>query len=58
MAAIALALLIGREFLALGASPAARLAARVAGWGAVPFLLVFAVLFVARVFGFLSDPGA
>jgi len=53
-ASVALALLIGREFLALGAGPASQRHARVAGLAAMPFLLAFSVLFVMRVGSYLS----
>lgn len=53
-AAIAIVLLVAREFLALGSGERARLGTRIAGWSAVPFLLAFAVLFTARVLEYLS----
>ncbi len=53
-AAIALVLLVAREFLALERGERPRRAARLAGWSAVPFLLAFAVLFTTRVMSYLS----
>jgi len=53
-ASAALALLIGREFLALSAGPASQRRARLAGLAAMPFLLAFAVLFALRVGSYLS----
>jgi hypothetical protein len=54
IAIIAIALLVAREFLALESGERSRRAARLAGWSAVPFLLVFAMLFSARVMSYLS----
>ncbi len=53
-ASVALALLIGREFLALGAGPASQRRARLAGLAAMPFLLAFGVLFAMRVGSYLN----
>jgi hypothetical protein len=53
-AVIAIILLIAREFLALAASPRTKRMARLAGWGAAPFLLGFGVLFAGRVLAYLG----
>jgi hypothetical protein len=51
---IAIIVLIAREFLAIEAGPAPRLLARLVGWGVVPLVLLFAVLFAMRVLAFLG----
>ena len=53
---IAIVILIAREFLALEAGPAPRVISRLAGWGAVPFVLLFAVLFTLRLWAYLGGP--
>jgi hypothetical protein len=52
---ITIVLLIAREFLALESGPAPRLVARLVGWAALPFLFLFGVLVVWRVWGYLSS---
>ena len=51
---IAIIVLIAREFLAIEAGAAQGLLARLAGWGAVPLVLLFAVLFAMRVLAFIG----
>lgn len=53
-AAIATVLLVVREFLAQEPGERSQRGARLAAWGALPFLLAFAVLFTGRVLAYLG----
>jgi hypothetical protein len=53
---VAILLLIAREFLALETGPAPRSTARLVGWGAIPFVFLFAILLTLRVLAFLGNP--
>jgi hypothetical protein len=55
IATIAITLLVLREFAALEPGARAQRAARLLGWAAAPFLLVFAALFTVRVLGYLAN---